>query len=89
MKLSGESSGRPKLTVSVSYNLIVIGEQSEHPSDKLGSEIFISSRTLVCLSLYIYMYGLTTNTMPTHIVCAHSHLLLTLPLQRKPNNNRN
>ena len=33
------------------------------------------------MSLYIYIwctYGLTTNTMPTRIVCAHSYLFLTL-----------
>ena len=67
------------------------------PSDKLGGEISIASRALVCLSLYIYihyvyiwrMYGLTTNTMPTHIVCAHSHLCTPDIAQRKLNNNRN
>ena len=54
----------------------IIGEQGEPPSDKLGGEIFISSYALVCLSIYIYMvsYGLTTNTMPTRIVCIHSQL---------------
>ena len=32
----------------------VIDVGSEPPSDKLGGEIFIASRALVCLSLYIY-----------------------------------
>ena len=40
-----------------SYKCLVtslIGERSKPPSDKLGGEIFISSRMLVCLSLYLY-----------------------------------
>ena len=56
---------------------MIIGKRSEPPSDQLGGEFFISSCALVGLSLYIhlygYTYGLSTNTMPTHIVSAHSH----------------
>ena len=40
----------------------------------------------VCHYIYIYCtYGLTTNTMPTRIVCAHSHLFLTLIAHRRGN----
>ena len=51
------------------------GKGSWRASDKLGGEIFISSHALV----YLCMYSLITNTMPT-CVCAHrhSHLFLTL-----------
>ena len=38
----------------------LIGERSEPPSDKLGGEICIVSRALICLSLYIYIYGVRT-----------------------------
>ena len=35
--------------------------------------------TRMFVSVYVWCtYGLTTNTMPTRIVCAPSHLLLTL-----------
>ena len=54
--------------------IYAIGERSEPPSDKLGGEIFISSHGLyVCHYIYMESYGQTTNTMPTHIVCVHSH----------------
>ena len=61
--------------------MLLIGEQVEPPSDKLGGEICIASRALVHMFVTIYIYGtygLTTNTMPTRIVCAHSHFHLTL-----------
>ena len=32
-----------------------IGERSEPPSDKLGGEICIATRVLVCIYLYIYI----------------------------------
>ena len=32
---------------------MLFSERNEPPSDKLGGEIFISSRTLVCLSLLL------------------------------------
>ena len=67
----------------------VIGKRSEPSSDKLGGEIFISSRTLVCLSLYINCtYGVTTNTMPTR-TSVRTLTLIPDIAQRKPNNNRN
>ena len=54
--------------------MIIIGELNEPPSDELGGEIFISSRACMFITLYIwYMYVRTTR-----IVCAHSHLFLTL-----------
>ena len=67
--------------LSITKNIAIgmrrlIGERSEPPSDKLGGKICIATHTLVYL-LWC-MCGLTTNTMPTHIVCSHSHLLLTL-----------
>ena len=34
---------------------MLIGERSKPPSDKLGGEIYISSRALACLSLYEYI----------------------------------
>ena len=34
---------------------VLIGERSEPTSDKLGGEICIATRTLVCIYLYIYM----------------------------------
>ena len=48
------------------------------PSDKLGGEICIALARACMLVTIWCMYSLTTNTMPTRIVCAHSHLLLTL-----------
>ena len=36
---------------------VQLRERSEPPSDKLGGETFISSRMLVCLSLYVSGYG--------------------------------
>ena len=54
----------------------IIGERSETPSDKLGGEIFISSRALVCLSLYIY--GVVQPDNQYH---AHSHCVHTLTLK--------
>ena len=56
----------------------IIGERSEPSSDKLGGESFISSCHLyVCHYIYMVYVQLDNNTMPTHIVCAHSHLFLT------------
>ena len=72
---------RNELTCSLNIeDIFLVGERSESPSDKLGGKVCIASCALVCLSLYIYMgtYSLTTNTIPTHIVCTHSHLHLTL-----------
>ena len=70
----------PSVLLRILSSGVFIGERSEPPSDKLGGEIFIFSCMLVCLSVYIYiymmLYGLTTNTIPTHIVvCAHPHLI--------------
>ena len=56
--------------------------EASFPQISLVVKFVFASRTLVCLSTYMYIiwctYGLTTNTMPTRIVCAHSHLFLTL-----------
>ena len=47
----------------------------------IGGEICITSHALVCLSLYVYVVYVRpdNHTMPTRIVCTHSHLLLTMP----------
>ena len=52
-----------------------MGEQSKPPSDKLGGEIFISSRTLVCLSL-IYGYVRPDNQYDTHLHCVRTLTLI-------------
>ena len=41
--------------VSKNNKIQLIGERSEPPSDKLGGEICIATRALVCIYLYIYM----------------------------------
>ena len=55
---------------------VFIGERSEPPSDKLGGEIFIFSCMLVCLSLYIYIYGVVRSDNQYH---AHSHCCVRTP----------
>ena len=75
-----ERNKSAKLSVNVCNSFI--GDRREPPSDKFCGEVFIASCAFVlCLSLYIYtgMFGLTTNTMPTRNVCAHSHLFKALP----------
>ena len=51
--------------------MIIIGERSKPPFDKLGGEIFISSRALVCLSLYIC--GVVRPDNQYHALCSHTH----------------
>ena len=80
-KVLYEHNYRNELTCSLNVEgIFLVGEQSEPPSDKLGGEIFIASCMLVCLSLYIYMvYVRPDNEYHAHsLVCAHSHLCLTL-----------
>ena len=62
-----------KLSVNVWNGFI--DERSEPPSDKLGDEVFIASPRLYVCHI---TFGLTTNTMPTRNVCAHSHLFKAL-----------
>ena len=58
---------------------MLIGERSEPPSDKLVKFVLPRACLYVCFHTYIWCtHGLTTNTMPTRIVCADAHLLLTL-----------
>ena len=59
----------------------VIGERSDSPSDKLGDEIFISSRVLVCLSLCI-VYVWPDNQYHAHSHDVHTHTLLFMTLCR-------
>ena len=53
----------------------MIGERSKPPSDKLGGEIFyFLERACIFVTIYMVSYGLITNTLPTCIMCAHTHL---------------
>ena len=65
-------------------------ERSEPPPDKLGGEICIISRALVCLSLYIYMvYVRLDNQYDAHLHCVRTLTLTPDIVQRKPNNHSN
>ena len=50
----------------------IIGERSEPPSDKLGGEICIATRALVCIYLSIYICVRPDDrTVPTlYVACA-------------------
>ena len=61
--------------------IIIIGERSEPPSDKLGGEICIATRALVCIYLYIYAHGLTTVPCPRYMLRAQRGQLINIILR--------
>ena len=61
--------------MKVIIRVIVIGERSKPPSDKLGGEIFISPRA--CLYVCHYIFGYVRPDNEYH---AHSHCVRTLTL---------
>ena len=66
-----------------SLRYCIIGERSEPPSDKLGGEICIATRVLVCIYLYIYIYayGLTTVPCPRYMLRAQRGQLINIILR--------
>ena len=79
------------LTITKESTNILIGERSKPLSDKLGGEICIVTRALVCIYLYIYAYGLTTTPNPRYMLRAQrgkndsetqSNVFLVLKWQR-------